>query len=451
MACWVLEPSGRSPFPFAQGPIVKHSSLACLVAVAFAAACSSEDDGGPKVEVVRSAQQRNTNPQLSDAEHGAFATGQASFAVDLYQAVRKQPDSVDKNVVLSPHSISIALAMTYAGARGETAAEMRKALRFDLPDDRIHTAFDYVDLALESRGKNATGKDGKPFRLNVTNSIWGQKGRSFAAPFLDTLAINYGAGLNVVDFIGQTETSRETINGWVEAKTEKRIKDILSKDDITAETRIVLVNAVYFNAGWGAKFSEAATAPGPFTKVDGSTVQVPMMHGESSRPYVKGEGYEAIALPYEGGELSLLVIAPTGGTFATFESSLTGGKVLDIFAGLAPQQVKLSFPKLKLEGRFGLKDPLRALGIDRAFTDAADFSGITTDEALEVKDVIHKTFVEIDENGTEAAAATAVVGVPTSLPPPPIEVNVNRPFITAIVDHQTKTLVFLGRVLEPKL
>jgi serpin B len=465
---------------------VKHSSIAIWAFVAaFAAACSSEEprSGGPKadknggapkadpaspkadddgappagdvevphVDVVRSALARDTRPQLSDVERDTFATGQATFAVDLYQTVRKQPESVDKDLFLSPHSISIALAMTYAGARTDTATEMRKTLRFALPDDRIHSAFDYVDLELAGRGKNATGRDGQPFRLNVTNSIWGQKDRQFEKPFLDTLAVNYGAGLNVVDFIGQTETSRQTINRWVEAMTEKRIKDILAEGTITADTRIVLVNAVYFNAAWATKFLESSTAPGPFTKVDKSTVQVPMMHGTASRPYAKGDGYEAVELPYDGGELSLLVIAPTAGTFAAFESTLTGGKVLDIRAGLQAQQVKLAFPKLKLEGDFGLKAPLQAMGMENAFTDAADFSGMSTAERLKVKDVVHKTFVDIDENGTEAAAATAVVGVTTSLPPPPIEVNIDRPFIMAIVDHQTKALVFLGRILEPKL
>jgi serpin B len=328
---------------------------------------------------------------------------------------------------------------------------MRKALRFDLPDDRIHTAFDYLDLALESRGKNAAGKDGKPFRLNVTNSIWGQKGSSFETPCLDTLAINYGAGLNVVDFIGATEMSRLTINRWVEDKTEKRIKHILPEGIVTTDTRMVLVNAVYFNAAWADQFQPASTQPGTFTKADGSTVQVSMMHGEAQRRYAKGDGYEAVEMTYDGNELSMLVIAPTKGTFATFESTLSGGKVLDILAGLESKPVNLSFPKLKLDGAFGLKESLKALGMEKAFTGAADFSGMSTTESLAIQDVVHKTFLEIDEKGTEAAAATAVIVVEESASPPPVEMNVDRPFITAIVDRQTKTLVFLGRILEPKL
>jgi len=427
------------------------SNVAVVLAAVGLAACSSSRDA-VEVDVVRSAQQRDMSPQLSDAERATLTASQADFAVDIYQAVRKQPESVDKDIFLSPHSASIALAMTYAGARGETAAEMKKALHFDLPDDRLHKAFDYLDLALARRGRNAEGKDGKPFRLDVTNSIWGQKGTSFEAPFLDTLAVNYGAGLNIVDFIAETEKSRSTINAWVEEKTAKRIMNILPRGLVDSTTRLVLVNAVYFNAAWASKFEPRATSQAPFTKADGSVVHVAMMNGQSSRPYAKGDGYEAVEMAYDGGELAMLVIAPTAGTFATFESSLTGGKVLDILAGLETTHVSLHFPKLKVDGTFDLKEPLTSLGMKQAFDGSADFSGISTAEPLRVANVLHKTFLELDENGTEAAAATAVVvGRKATSGDSPIVMKVDRPFITAIVDRQTKTLVFLGRVLEPKL
>ncbi|MDF2696153.1 MAG: hypothetical protein K0S65_4536 [Labilithrix sp.] len=441
---------------------MKISNVALVVAAVGLAGCSSSSAGsrsksGPEsgdsesanVDVVRSAQQRNTNPQLSESERDILAASQASFAVDIYQAVRKLPDSSDKNLFLSPHSISIALAMTYAGARAETAAEMKKALHFDLPDDRLHTGFDYLDLALASRGKGAAGKDGKPFRLNVASSIWGQKGRSFEMPFLDILAVNYGAGLNVVDFIEETEKSRLAINGWVEEKTEKRIKDIIPEGAVDGDTRMVLVNAVHFNAAWASKFDPERTKPAPFTKADGATVQVSMMTEQSPHGYATGDGYEAVEMAYDGDELSMLVIAPTKGTFAAFEASLTGGKLLDILANLERKEVNLSFPKMKVDGAFRLKEPLKALGMQKAFDPSADFSGMSTTEQLVVEDVLHKTFLEIDEHGTEAAAATAVVMVHLSAPPTPVEMKVDRPFITAIIDHQTKTPVFLGRVLEP--
>ncbi|HVH41871.1 MAG TPA: serpin family protein [Labilithrix sp.] len=433
---------------------MKSSSLALVLAAVALTACSSSSEpeapGRVQVDVVRSAQQRNTSPQVTQTEQDTFATSQAAFAVDLFQSVAKRPDSVGKNVFLSPHSVSTALAMTYAGARGTTAEEMKKALHFDLADARLHEAFNSLDLALESRGKTATGKDGKPFRLKVTNSIWTQKGSAFEAPFLDSLAVNYGAGLNVVDFEGETEKTRATINGWVEEKTEQRIKEILPENSIDAATRFVLVNAVYFNAAWASKFEPSATTDGAFTKADGATVQTPMMQGKAFRPYASGDGYEAVEMPYDGNELSMLVIAPTAGTFATFESALTGAKVLDILAGLQSKEVRLHFPKLKVEASYGLTEPLKSLGMQQAFGPGADFSGMSVAESFNVKDVLHKTFLELDENGTEAAAATAVVGEVTSAPvDPPVEMRVDRPFFTAIVDRQTKTLVFVGRIVDP--
>ena len=368
--------------------------------------------------------------------------------------------------------------MTYAGARGETAAEMKRALHFDLPDDRLHTALNHLGLALASRGKDAESKDGKPFRLIVTNSIWGQRGTAFEAPFLDNLAVNYGAGLNIVDFIAETERSRTTINGWVEENTEKRIKDILPEGAVGADTRLVLVNAVYFNAAWATRFEPRATAHAPFTKADGSFVQVAMMNRQAYRRYAKGDGYEAVEMAYNSSppvrpdakrweryrvghieaapaddnvELAMLVIVPTAGTFAAFEASLTGDKVLDILAALHTVEVNLHFPKLKLDNGFRLKEPLMSLGINQAFSEgAANFSGISTTERLSVSNVLHKTFLEVDESGTEAAAATAAIVINVSAHTP-IEMKVDRPFITAIVDRPTKTLLFLGRILEPKL
>ncbi len=411
------------------------------------------------IGVVRSAQQRNTDPQLSEREQEILATNQVGFAVDFYHAVRSSPESTGKDIFLSPHSVSIALAMTYAGARGETAAEMKKALHFALPDDRLHTGFGYLDLELASRDKGPNDDAiqfrvnvGKPLRLNVASSIWGQKGSSFETPFLDNLAINYGSGLNVVDFIGETEKSRVAINRWVEEQTEKRITDLLPKAIISPDTRMVLVNAVYFDAAWASPFPPGSTKPGPFTKLDGSTVDVTMMNAVSEHPYAKTDGYEAVEMPYDGDALSMLVIAPTKGTFAKFEAALTGGKVLDILASLEKKELNLFFPKLKCEGAFKLKDPLKALGMQKAFDPSgADFSGMSTTERLSVQDVVHKTFVEIDERGTIAAAATGLVNVAASAPPPPPEMRVDRPFIAAIIDRPTKTLLFLGRILEPKL
>ncbi|MBX3260950.1 MAG: serpin family protein [Labilithrix sp.] len=435
-----------------------HVALLLALGLGLSACSDSESDAekgaGEKVEVARSSQQRDTNPELTDAERASFAASQATFAVDLYRAVAEDPDHAGKDLFLSPHSVSTALAMTYAGARGENAAEMREALRFDLPDDRIHVAFNALDLALESRGEGADGADGEPFRLSVTNSIWGQKGAPFEAPYLDTLARNYGAGLNLVDFVNETEASRRAINAWVEEQTEKRIKDLLPSGAIRPTTRLVLTNAVYFNAAWSTPFEPSLTRAEPFTKIDGASTDVQMMVSSESRRYARGDGYEAVELPYQGYELSMLVIAPEVGSFATFESALTGGKVLDILAGLEQKEVLLHFPKLEIEmdAPISLVDPLKSLGMVQAF-DGGDFSGISATMPLSVSDVLHKTFLKIDEKGTEAAAATAVVFDESAAADPPesIEVKVDRPFFTAIVDRQTKAIVFFGRILEPRV
>ncbi|MCW5833743.1 MAG: serpin family protein [Labilithrix sp.] len=433
-----------------------YAALPLLLTALAAGACSSNESGESaesQIDVARSSLSRDTSPTLEPAEAESFAADQATFAIDLYHAVAKEAPGDD--VFLSPVSVSTALAMTFAGARGETRAEMQAALAFNLPEERLHTAFNWLDLQLSSRGKDAVGKDGKPFRLNVVNSTWGQKGFGFEAPFLDTLAVSYGAGVNLLDFRSDAEGARGVINDWVERKTEDRIKDLLPERSLDERTRMVLVNAVYFNAGWEKKFVDGGTQPAPFTKLDGATAQVQMMtSGTTSRRYAATDDYQAVEIDYDGGEMAMLVVAPTSGTFATFEASLTGAKVLDVLAGLEARPVRLSVPKFKLEAGASLKAPLESLGMKRAFNDdEADLSGISTEAPLVVKDVIHKTFIEIDENGTEAAAATAViVGEPTSAPvDEPAVMTVDRPFLVAIVDRATKNLVFVGRILDPKL
>lgn len=435
--------------------LVLAALFASAVAACTASSTGSADPSHPSpvenVSVVQSEAQRDTSPTLAPAEATQFAADQADFALDLYQAVRKDAALDGKDVFLSPHSVSTALAMTYAGARSTTAAEMKKALHFGLPDDRLHKAFDWLDLALSSRGQNAKGKDDQPFRLKVASSIWGQKSYAFQTPFLDTLAVDYGAGLNAVDFVKDATGATHAINAWVEQKTENRIKNLVPDGALDPDTRLVLVNAVYFNAAWASKFEPTATKPGTFTKLDGSTVQVEMMHGGAQRRYAKADGFEAVELPYDGGELSMMAIAPDSGTFGTFEASLTGRKVLDIFAAMAERTVIVGFPKVKLDAAFDLTAPLAGLGMETAFSPGtADFSGIA-DDHLYMKGVLHKTFLELDENGTEAAAATAVIAGTTSAPQdPPVTVTFDRPYLIAIVDRATKTLVFFGRIVDPK-
>ena len=430
---------------------MKTFRLAVLVAMGSLIACAAPSDEKPRVETVRSSLARNEAPLITATELDTLAKDQADFAVSLYQAIGGATESAGKNVFLSPYSVSTALAMAYAGARGTTKDEMKAALHFGLVDDALHTGYNYLDLALSSRGKNAKAKDGQPFRLSIANSLWAQKGAAFEAPFLDTLAINYGAGVNVVDFSNATEAARLAIDGWVEEKTESRIKDLIQPGALDPATRLILVNAVYFNAAWSQKFTDGATAPAPFTKLDGSVAQVATMHAELTGGYTKDAAFEAVELAYDGGETSMLVIAPTRGTFATFESALTGDKVLGVLAGLQQKPVRLSFPRAKLDGRFDLLQPLRTMGMKAAFG-GADFSGISASESLQIGAVVHQTFLDIDEGGTEAAAATYVGAVDTAYEPPPqyVSMDVDRPYLVAILDRATRTLLFMGRIVDPK-
>lgn len=430
--------------------------IASIVATASVVACStstttSPSDGKTPVETVRSSLARETTPLLTPVELDTLASDEASFAVDLYHAVSAAPENAGRNVFISPHSVSAALAMTYAGAHGDTRDEMKKALHFGLPDDRLHRGFDYLDLALNSR-QHGQGKDGRLFTLRIANSVWSQKSYAFQAPFLDTLAVDYGAGVNVVDFTRAPNDARVTINGWASDNTDGRIRDLMPDGSIDALTRLVLVNAVYFSAAWQTKFTDGATAPAAFTTLDASVVQTSMMHAEIDAGYVKGDGYEAIELPYDGGDTALLVIAPTTGSFASFDAALTGAKVLDVLEGLRSTPVELSFPKAKLTGSYPLKAPLESLGMKAAF-DGGDFSGISTSDRLAIGGVFHQTSLDLDEGGTEAAAATGVeVGLVSSesLPVHFVPMTVDRPYVIAIVDRATKTLLFMGRIVDPR-
>ncbi len=431
--------------------ILRSAGVLLFASSCALAACSDDDaktGDGPDVRTARSALPRDLSPNVSAEDQAELVRGNTAFAIDLYQTLRKEAPA--ESLFLSPHSISTALAMTYAGARGATETEMASTLHFTLPQDRLHPAFDWLDLALESRGKGATGKDGQPFRLRVTNSTWGQEDMPFEQPFLDRLAVSYGAGVNLVDFRANADGARTTINAWVEEETETRIKDLIPAGKLTSDTRMVLVNAVYFNAAWQKAFEKSATADAPFTKLDGTTTTVSMMNAPALEArYVHGAGYDAVAVPYDGSEMSMVLVVPEAGSFAAFEDGLTGESFAAILGALAPETVKLGMPKFRQEGSFGLKAPLQALGMRAAFG-GADFSGITTAESLSVEDVLHKTFLDIDESGTEAAAATAVIVTRESASIPSVTLTIDRPFFLAIVDDATKAPIFVGRVLDPK-
>jgi serpin B len=398
-------------------------------------------------EVLQSDKERKTSPDVLTGDQASLVEGNSAFAFELHQALRGK----EGNLFYSPYSISLALAMTYAGARGETAKQMSDTLQFLLEQAKLHPAFNWLSAELAGRGQGAQGKDGEGFRLNIVNAIWGQKDYEFLSDFLDILAENYGAGLRILDFMNEAEQSRLAINDWVSERTEGRIEDLIPPGAINELTRLVLTNAIYFNAAWKYPFDEGLTANGPFYLLDGRQVIVPMMREMESFGYGKGEGYQAVELPYDGGELSMVILLPASGNFEAFEAGLQAQEVSDIISGLRPTQVALTMPKFEFDSEFGLKDTLADMGMPVAFSpDEADFSGMTGNSELFISDVIHKAFVAVDEAGTEAAAATAVIVGTTSMPTePPVEVTVDRPFIFLIRDIETGSILFVGRVLNP--
>jgi serpin B len=389
--------------------------------------------------------QREAPSEVGQADVAELVGGNSVFAFDLYQVLKKGND----NLFYSPYSISLALAMTYTGARGETEQQMAETLRFLLAQERLHPTFNALDLVLASRGEGAEGKDGEGFRLNIVNAIWGQEDYTFLSEFLDALAGNYGAGLRLLDFVNAPEEARVTINDWVSEQTEGRIEDLIPPGIINALTRLVLTNAIYFNAAWSQPFEPRLTEDGTFYLLNGGEVVVPMMVQTESFPYAEGEGYQAVELLYDGEEMSMVILLPEAGGFEAFEGSLDAERVEAILKGLAHGRVALTMPRFEFESGFSLKETLSALGMPIAFSGEADFSGMTGGRDLFISEVIHKAFVSVDEAGTEAAAATAVVMELLAMPEEPVEFTMDRPFIFMIRDIETGAILFVGRVVDP--
>ncbi len=380
-----------------------------------------------------------------EEQRALLAEGNTDFAFDLYRLLKDE----DGNFFYSPYSISAVMAMVYAGANGATESEIRNALSFDLPELYLHPSFHWLQEQLASRSEPSGHLEpDEMFKLHVVNDVWGQEDYKYVRDYLDTLEQNYGAGLRELDYINEPEKARLTINDYISAQTEDRINDLIPAGAIDPMTRLVLTNAIYFNAAWYWDFWEGNTAPADFTLIDGSTVTVDMMHQTNSFGYKEGDGYQAIEMLYRGSQTSMVVLLPSEGTFKDIEDSLDTAMLNDIIAGLERQKVELSFPKYEFESEFNLNDALADLGMPLAFTGQADFSGITEADKLWLSAVVHKSFVTVDEKGTEAAAATAAIMEMSAAMDPPV-MTVDRPFIFLIRDIPTGTILFLGRVMQP--
>jgi serpin B len=413
---------------------------ALILVVATSVSSCGQSGGSSSVPIAQSSQPRDTKPIVSSADASQLANDNRAFAVSLYQALRTSAGS-DDNLVFSPTSISIALAMLYNGAANDTAQAIASALDFTLPVDRLNAAFNSVDLALTTPPE---GADAGTFKLSLADSIWAQRDLAIASPFLDALAVNYGAGLNLVDFVTAPETARAGINGWVSDETQGVIPMLLPMGSIDTSTRLVLANAVYFHGDWLTPF-DAHTPNGTFHAPSGD-VTVPMMSGGGNGFVWSGSGWTAAALPYDGNTTAMYLIVPDAGTFSAFEQTLTADALATMLAPTQQTFGAVSMPRFKFSLNTSLAGALSTLGMSVAFGPGADLSGIDGARDLYVGDVIHQADIAVDEKGTTAAAATAVIIRTTSVEYPLV---VNRPFLFFIVHQPTNTLLFAGRVVHP--
>ena len=372
----------------------------------------------------------------------AVGAGNNAFAVDLYARLRAEKG----NLFFSPYSISSALAMTYAGARGDTATQMAKVLHFDLAAAQLHAAFGSLTSDLNAAGK------ANDFELRVANTLWVQEGYKLLPEFLDLTKAAYGALPHDVDFAKATEAARQTINRWVEEQTKDKIKNLIPPGMLAAAARLVLTNAIYFKGRWASEFTKDQTMDMPFTLASGEKVTVPTMHQAERFGYRKGDGLEVLEMPYKGQALSMFIFLPAKADgLAEFEKSLTADRLSQWLSGVQPTGLIVALPKFRVTSAFLLADSLNAMGMKDAFAlPPADFSGMTGQKDLFIGAVIHKAFVDVNETGTEAAAATAVIMEGGAAPAPKPFFRADHPFLFLIRDNRSGAILFMGRVLNPK-
>jgi len=366
---------------------------------------------------------------------GSISEGNNNFALELYTRLAVKPG----NVFFSPSSIHTALAMTSVGARGTTESQMNSVLHI------APSSHDAYKRLLERL------KPGDGYQLNVANALWGQHGFPWQKDFLSSTKANYGAGLKEVDFAKATEKARREINSWVEKQTKDKIKDLLQPGILNSLTRLVLTNAIYFKGDWVRQFDKRATKDAPFTPFMKKPKKVPMMYTKARFMYCRDQGFQVLSMPYKGKELSMVVLLPSDpNSLPELEKSFSMRRLNSLTAKLRSSEVRVFLPKFKLTCMFSLKDHLMALGMKDAFTDASNFSGMNGKRDLYITAVVHKAFVDVNEEGTEAAAATAVVvGLRSARPRPTPVFRADHPFIFMIRHDKTGAILFMGRVADP--
>jgi serpin B len=374
------------------------------------------------------------------ADVSAVVNGKNEFAFDLYGRLR----TGDGNLFFSPSSVSTALAMTYLGARGDTAEEMAKVMHFGLPPDKLAPAYAAFLKELNGGGRK------RGYQLSMANALWGQKGEGFKDDFLKLTRDNFGAGLNQVDFKGASEAARQEINAWVEKQTQDKIKDLLKEGTVDPTTRLVLTNAIYFKGDWNSRFKKDLTRDQPFEDGKGNKVNAPLMHQVAKFNYADGGTVQLLEMPYVGKELSMVVLLPKKPDgLGELEKSLTADQLTGWLGKLHEEEVEVTLPRFKTTSEFRLNDQLTALGMKKAFVAGqADFSGMNGKDDLYIGFVVHKAFVDVNEEGTEAAAATGVGVKRLSLPVRPV-FRADHPFVFLIRDTRNGSILFLGRLVDP--
>jgi serine protease inhibitor len=393
----------------------------------------------PTVKVVAPAK------EAAPADLAILVKGNTDFALDLHRKLAARGG----NLVFSPYSISTALVMTYAGARGKTADEIARCLRLGLESDRLHPTF--ATLQAQVRGDGAA----KGAELHVANALWVQKGWPLKETFSQLLLNNYGATPGTVDFERSTDTARQSINRWAANQTKGKIPEVLPAKILNDLTRLVLTNAVYFKAQWRETFVSRRTQPADFQVNAKERVSVPMMNMTESMRYAEAERLQVLELPYVGNYAMVILLPRAVDGLPALEESLSADKLNRHVKQLAPRDVHVRLPKLRLSSQHRLKEQLQALGMTLAFTKEADFGEMTSStdpmEQLHIKEVVHSAFLQVNEEGTEAAAATAVIGEKKGeAPTRPVSFWADRPFMYLIRDMRSGTVLFLGRVTEPR-
>jgi serpin B len=392
-------------------------------------------------------QQQEPEPVIAPSDGGdpeAVVEANTLFALDLYAELK----AVEGNLFFSPYSISTALAMTHAGARGNTEAQLAQVLHFSLGQGRLHAAL--ASLQAKLRAVQEKGH----VQLRVANALWPQKGYAFLEDYLALVEEYYGVLITPVDY-GETEAARQKINAWVEEKTQDKIKELIPPGILDVLTRLVLVNAIYFKGDWKSQFGQALTKPAPFWITPHEKIQTPTMTQRQRFRYAEGDGLQVLELPYAGGEVSMILLLPRKvDGLGKLEDALTPENLDRWTRRLEEKKVRVFLPRFKESSQFRLEKTLASMGMVDAFEmDKADFSGMDGRKRwLYIAAVIHQAFVEVNEEGTEAAAATAVVMMGRGGPgvsKPPLIFRADHPFIFLMRDNRTGSILFLGRMVNP--